>query len=448
MKQSYFKKLALVVIASAFCACASKIEKAELPITTNPTDEISQIEKQMQADVQNHVNVLAPDEFKKAASWLQEAKDDVRNNQKQEEIIDDLRYSLAYQQKAQALSQERALGVKSILEARTKALQVGALNYESTQKEIEKLDDKMSRASSNFTKYLTADDQSRLQQGYMSVQVAAVVAGELNGVRAKIKAVGDAGGNDKIPNSMQKAKVDLANAENIIEKNVNDKSQYRSAVNQSKASSVFLVRVWEQTRKNKGISEGVAVELAEKNDTIADLKANLDATQEDISALDEKLENQAATVEIQKAIEEARGKFTPNEAEVFQQGNDLVIRLKTLAFPSGSANLSKSSINVVAKANSVISGLDATKVVVEGHTDSVGNAQYNQKLSEKRAETVANYLKINGSEGADIESVGLGYEKPLASNKNKNGRAQNRRVDIIVTVAQASGPMTSSSSHE
>lgn len=448
MKQGYLNKLALVAIAGAFCACTSKIQKADLPITTNPTDEIGQIERQMQVDVQNHVNVLAPEEYKQAASWLQEAKDDVRDNQKQNEIIDDLRYALAYQQKAQALSQDRALGVKSILEARTKALQTGALNYESTKNAIDKLDSEMASAAKNFNKYLSAEDQSRIQQGYMKTQVAAVIASELNGVRAKIKAVGDAGGYDKIPNTMQKAKVDLANAENTIEKNVNDRSEYRSAVNQSKASSVFMVRVWEQTRKNKGIAEGVAVELAEKNNTIADLKAELDVSQEDVSALDEKLENQAATIEIQKAIENARAQFTDKEAEVFQQGNNLVIRLKTLAFPTGSASLSKSSMNVVAKANSVISGLDASKVVVEGHTDSVGAAALNKKLSMKRAETVANYLKVNGSsEDTEIKAVGVGYEKPLASNKDKNGRAQNRRVDIIVTIAQAPSSLTSSSSH-
>lgn len=74
------------------------------------------------------------------------------------------------------------------------------------------------------------------------------------------------------------------------------------------------------------------------------------------------------------------------------------------------------------------------KVTIEGHTDSVGSAKYNRKLSQERAETVMNYLKSHMQDlaKAEFQSIGYGAEKPIASNANYQGRAKNRRVVIRV----------------
>ena len=69
------------------------------------------------------------------------------------------------------------------------------------------------------------------------------------------------------------------------------------------------------------------------------------------------------------------------------------------------------------------------RVVLEGHTDSVGNDAYNQKLSEKRANAVAKALKDLGVSASKITTVGYGETKPIADNKTKEGRAENRRVE-------------------
>jgi OOP family OmpA-OmpF porin len=74
-----------------------------------------------------------------------------------------------------------------------------------------------------------------------------------------------------------------------------------------------------------------------------------------------------------------------------------------------------------------------SKVRVEGYTDSIGTNKYNQKLSERRAEAVKNYLVHKGAVGASkITSVGYGETNPIASNKTKQGRAKNRRVEILI----------------
>jgi outer membrane protein OmpA-like peptidoglycan-associated protein len=70
--------------------------------------------------------------------------------------------------------------------------------------------------------------------------------------------------------------------------------------------------------------------------------------------------------------------------------------------------------------------------VIEGYTDSVGSAAYNEQLSKKRAEAVADYLTSHGVERAQIKTVGKGEENPIASNSTAEGRANNRRVEIVI----------------
>ena len=73
------------------------------------------------------------------------------------------------------------------------------------------------------------------------------------------------------------------------------------------------------------------------------------------------------------------------------------------------------------------------RVRVEGHADNVGRADYNQKLSEMRAKSVANYLIENCNiPESRMETIGYGETRPVASNKTVAGRVQNRRVEIVI----------------
>jgi outer membrane protein OmpA-like peptidoglycan-associated protein len=74
----------------------------------------------------------------------------------------------------------------------------------------------------------------------------------------------------------------------------------------------------------------------------------------------------------------------------------------------------------------------AAYIEVIGHTDDVGDDAYNQELSEQRAESVRNYLVAAGVDGSKMVSVGAGESMPIASNKTDEGRAENRRVEVMV----------------
>jgi len=81
---------------------------------------------------------------------------------------------------------------------------------------------------------------------------------------------------------------------------------------------------------------------------------------------------------------------------------------------------------------SQISGLNLEVVIAIGHTDSIGSAAYNQKLSVRRAESIKAYLTSKGVPANRIYTEGKGEKQPVASNKTKDGRAKNRRVEIEV----------------
>jgi len=123
---------------------------------------------------------------------------------------------------------------------------------------------------------------------------------------------------------------------------------------------------------------------------------------------------------IQEAVKEEKKEFTL----------DLEKLMKQSLFEFDSAKIAEDNyagLNVVAdflKENPNIS------VKVEGHTDNVGSKAYNQKLSERRAESVANYLKDKGVSETQISTEGFGFLKPIASNDTEEGRAQNRRTEL------------------
>lgn len=77
-----------------------------------------------------------------------------------------------------------------------------------------------------------------------------------------------------------------------------------------------------------------------------------------------------------------------------------------------------------------------TTIVVAGHTDSTGQAAYNQALSERRAAAVRNYLVSQGVSASRIQTVGYGVRQPVATNATEAGRAQNRRVELTILTPQ------------
>ncbi|MDZ7263618.1 MAG: OmpA family protein [candidate division KSB1 bacterium] len=121
----------------------------------------------------------------------------------------------------------------------------------------------------------------------------------------------------------------------------------------------------------------------------------------------------------------------PAPVQLEKKGAKLV--LKGVNFETGSATLTSESYAIL---DEVIAGLRDNKDVsieIRGYTDSQGAAAANQKLSERRANTVLQYLIANGIEPTRLKAVGYGEKDPIAPNNTPEGRAQNRRIEFVRT---------------
>jgi len=113
----------------------------------------------------------------------------------------------------------------------------------------------------------------------------------------------------------------------------------------------------------------------------------------------------------------------------------LVINMSDVLFDSGKFTLRPVAREKLARIAGIVLNYPDLKIQAEGHTDNVGSAEYNQKLSEQRAGGVREYLLSQGLPEAAITSVGRGFDIPVASNDTAAGRQQNRRVELIVSGA-------------
>lgn len=129
----------------------------------------------------------------------------------------------------------------------------------------------------------------------------------------------------------------------------------------------------------------------------------------------------------EKALKDVKG------AKVERKGDQLVVKFNSaILFDTDKALLKPQSEKDLGEFAKVLKEYKETDLVIEGHTDNTGKKAHNQKLSEQRAAAVVDFLSAQGVERARMVSRGLADERPVADNSTKEGRAQNRRVEVNI----------------
>ncbi len=108
-----------------------------------------------------------------------------------------------------------------------------------------------------------------------------------------------------------------------------------------------------------------------------------------------------------------------------------LLTLSDVHFAFDSAQLTSQAKSILDQAVAAINANPSDSIAIEGHTDSIGSDAYNSQLSQRRARSVADYLTSKGVSSSRLSPVGKGESHPIASNDTREGRAQNRRVEII-----------------
>ncbi len=172
------------------------------------------------------------------------------------------------------------------------------------------------------------------------------------------------------------------------------------------------------------------VRLAELEEELSALDERLGGATAERAALIQRLEAQAR---VKQQFEQVEKMFTSDEAYVFRQADTVILRLVGLSFDSGASQIKPENFELLAKVEKAIDVFPRSELIIEGHTDSHGGDELNQKLSQERAESVQQYM-INAMRIPTYRLIATGYgeTRPVASNETAAGRARNRRIDIVI----------------
>jgi outer membrane protein OmpA-like peptidoglycan-associated protein len=111
----------------------------------------------------------------------------------------------------------------------------------------------------------------------------------------------------------------------------------------------------------------------------------------------------------------------------------LIVSMPDVLFDTGKADLKPSARERLAKVAGILIAYPDIRVEIDGHTDSTGSLEFNERLSQQRAESVRSYLSSQGVNYSSITTQGFGPSQPIASNETAAGRQQNRRVELVVS---------------
>ena len=184
-----------------------------------------------------------------------------------------------------------------------------------------------------------------------------------------------------------------------------------------------------------------AQEAARQKEAAEKAKAEAVAQQQALAAEADKAK--AAAAQSDALRQQAEQEKAELRARLLQQLNSilatrdsargLIANMSDVLFRSGSFELLPGARERLAKVSGIILAYPSLHVSVEGHTDSVGGDEYNQTLSERRAQAVRDYFVQQGVSSNSVEAHGFGKTEPIASNDTSEGRAQNRRVELVLS---------------
>lgn len=431
----------------------SSIEKAELNSST-PTEAIEEVEEQKRELYNDQTDLLSHKSFKKGSKKLNKARKKLSDNGDTKEIMELAAEAKAYFQRATNQANQKTEVPELILEARQVALDNGVMKIKNLRDELADIDENLRDATEKFTRELADKKHSKFQKHYLDLKVKAIQHKELHMARQVLdKAIAN-DADDKAPTTLSNTQKNINAAENLIAQNSSDSDAYMSSVENANDSAKLLDDVMRKIEEmGDDTSERVALRLVYQDRKIGllssslyDLKGDLDRTQYSMSEMsgelqkkEQRLEAASSKLDLQENIEQIRRKFDENVAEVYQQGDKVIFRIKKMGFKVGSAELPSDSYDLLSNVRSAIKELNAKEITIQGHTDSTGSSQLNRKLSKQRADAVAKYMKSerdDDNEMIPISTEGYGESKPLSENNTKEGRALNRRVDVVVSTKE------------
>lgn len=276
--------------------------------------------------------------------------------------------------------------------------------------------------------------------------------------------IADAGGATKYASdTMNTARTALQNAQDM-DKHKGDRKQEityaREAVQAAEDARIITIRKIKEEddaaqRKARADAELSAQQSQAAAQQAAEQQAQAEAAQRDAQAREEQarkereqadearrqaeLQTQQAQQQAQAASQQAeqmRERLKEQLNQVLQTketARGLIVNMSDVLFDFNKYTLKSEAREKLAKVSGILLAYPNLKLQVEGYTDNIGSDEYNQKLSEQRADGVRDYLVSQSVPDGNITAQGFGKTHPIADNSSNSGRAQNRRVELVVS---------------
>jgi outer membrane protein OmpA-like peptidoglycan-associated protein len=448
-------------------------------------------DKAMELAREKKANLYAPTSFGKAMESYRDADEDFKRGRNLEDIRAKLKSSVNSFMKSIEACKLAEVTFTKIMAARTDALSADAMKYSN---------ELWNKAEKGFNAAaIDLDDGdvngARKSAGeaetiYRNAELEAIKGNYLAPARELLKKAEDIDARDNAPKTVDKATRLSMQVENLLKQNRYDTDEARQIAQEAKheaAHALYLHQRIGQLKKedksfedvmlsdeealravagtldinarfDKGIEATVKDMVAEINrreakaaqddatikqqeseisslkQLIASMESRLGTMTEMEKVLQNKLNEQKRQEE---TVAQVAAMFQYDEGSVVREGNNVIIRLTGLTFPVGRNTIESQFFPLLTKVQEAIKKFPGCQVAIEGHTDSQGTDEVNQRLSDSRAEAVGTYLMANLGPSIPITNQGYGESRPVASNDTPEGRAKNRRIDVVIVPSWA-----------
>jgi outer membrane protein OmpA-like peptidoglycan-associated protein len=440
-----------------------------------------------------HLNLISPRNFERAAEQLARAQQDHRQGGRIEEILKKLRESNQALDRAEGLREIGEVLMRGTLAARERALAANAPEYAeerwgAAEKKAQDAGRKVEDGNQN-------DARSRASEAetlYGEAELQAVRNSVLGEARRLREGALDARADERAPQTLAGADTLLGRADASLGVDPSQASEARELATRAAdgyAHSTWIAVLSDSVRRREvttetvvrrheaeliGIAEALGLQagfargsgpvaadvvaailslledrrhlessLADREEEMRRLRASLDSLDLELASLGEREATVSAELRErerrERTLREVEALFDNEEAEIILGVEQLTIRLVGLTFDSGSHKIRPEDYSLLTKVQQAIRAFSGSLIIVEGHTDSQGNDEFNQALSARRAIAVREYFLANMAISADrIRALGYGESRPIARNDTAAGRARNRRIDVVLELTGAS----------
>ncbi|MFE8070272.1 OmpA family protein [Marinobacteraceae bacterium S3BR75-40.1] len=472
----------LLLLALAGCA-------GQQPLSNEAISErypsVWQLESAIIAARKDNLDLLAPGDFSQAQQRFERSIKLAQN--------DDPEASPLAQQGLQDLSRAQETAARSrdiledVLDARQRAVEANAHKILANRfSENDKTLKNLSRAIEQGNTTAARTGRRALEEDYRSLELLALQREVVDQAEEVISRAEENDVEDLAPKTMKTAREELRLARDVLAADRSDIERAKSHAARATAAAQRATQIadlitqfeqadfepedtvlWYQgqlaevvspldqkptfTRPYKRTVEQLQSEVRMLVNRNQLLEASLAEKEDQIMALQQSKEAQLSKVMAESSSERMKREetaarfafvqnlFDPQDAEVYRRGDDVLIRAQGFQFPSGQSELQSANFPLLNKITEAVKKFPDALVVVSGHTDNVGSVAKNRQLSEERAEKVSRFLSdVGGVNPKRITTVGHGAEQPVASNDTPEGRAANRRVEVLLV---NEGPM-------